>query len=339
MMNDRPKVSVVIPTYNRPDAAVCCARSVLNSDFKEGLEIIIVDDCSPKCIVADYVRKEMPDELRIRVIRHEVNKNLAAARNTGGRNSRGEYVFFIDDDNELRPDVISKLVSVLDGGKYGVAAPLAVNVLPTGEKTVWASSFAFSEWTSIPRNVDANVAYTEAYEENMRGRVIDTWYSPNGYMMSRELFEQMDGFYEWFGIYMEESDLCMRVREAGKKVCIVGDAVTWHRHYNDAGDMVMRRFATNTPPKAFRLSRNRLHFAWRHYSLPKVLSIMFIFAPVVTLRYLIMATFRGWPKIGIGFVWGYCVGFVQVLGLMFAQVILWPFATVGKMFSVGKTMD
>lgn len=316
-MNDQvPKVSVVIPTYNRPDAAVLCARSALASDFKDGIEIIIVDDCSSKCVVADYVQKEMGDDADVRVIRHEINKNLAAARNTGGRNSRGKYVFFIDDDNELRPDVIGKLVSVLDKGEYAVAAPLAVNALPTGEKTVWASKFAFNEWTSTPRNVDANVDYTPEYERGMLGRVIETWYSPNGYMVPRQLFEQLDGFYEWFGIYMEESDFCMRVREAGHKVCIVGDAVTWHRHYNDAGDMVMRRFATNTPPKAFRLSRNRIHFAWRHYSLPKVLSIMFVFAPAITLRYLIMATFRGWPKIGLAFVVGYAVGTVQVLGKM-----------------------
>jgi len=320
-MNSCPiKVSVVIPTYNRPEAVLHCARSVLASDFHDPMEIIIVDDCSKNCDVADIVARELPGEPRVRVIRHEKNKNLAAARNTGGRNAHGQYVLFIDDDNELCPDAMSKLVSVLDRGAYGVAAPLAVNVLPSGRKTVWASSFAFNEWTSTPRNVDADVDYTSEYEAGMRGRVIDTWYSPNGYMMPRDLFERLGGFYEWFGIYMEESDLCMRVRESGRKVCIVGDAVTWHRHYNDFGDMVMRRFATNTPGKAFRLSRNRLHFAWRHYSFPQVLSILFVFAPLVTLRYFVMATFRGWPKIGFAFVWGYAVGGAQVVGLALARL-------------------
>ena len=197
---------------------------------------------------------------------------------------------------------------------------------------MWASSFAFNKWTSVPRNMDANVEYTEAYAEKLKERVIDTWYSPNGYMMSRVLFEKIDGFYEWFGIYMEESDLCMRVREAGYKVCIVSDAVTWHRHYNDAGDPVMRRFATNTPRKAFLMSRNRLHFAWRHYMLLQTLSIMFIFAPLITARYLVMSVVRGWPKIGLGFVTGYVVGFVQVLGLILMQGLLWPFAIFGKCF-------
>ena len=330
--NKIPKVSVVIPTYNRPDAAVHCAKSVLASNFTDGIEIVIVDDCSTKCIVADYLRKEIGEDSRIKVIRHERNKNLAAARNTGGRNSSGKYVFFLDDDNELQPDTIAKLSSVLDDGKYSIAAPLIVNVSPTGGKNVWASSFAFSRWMSIPRNVDADVDYDAEYERGMVGRIIDTWYSPNGYMMSRDLFDQMDGFYEWFGFCMEESDLCMRVREAGRKVCVVGDAVTWHRHYNDTGDLVMRKFAQSSPSKAFRLSRNRLHFAWRHYTLLQTLSIMFIFAPLVTVRYALMSVIRGWSKISLGFIAGYTVGFVQVLGLILMQGLLWPFAIVGKCF-------
>jgi len=315
-------VTVVIPTYNRADAAVRCARSVLNSDFAGGIEVVIVDDCSTKCVVSEVVRKEIGEDPRVRVIRHEKNKNSAGTRNTGGRNAHGQYVFFLDDDNELQPDTIARLVAVLDQGEYGVVAPLSVNVATEGHKTVWGTSFAFNEWTSTPRNTDADVEYTPEFAQSMQGRIIDTWYSPNAYMMPRGVFEEMGGYYEWFGIYMEESDLCMRIRESGRKVGLVGDAVTWHRHYNDTGDMVMRRFAVSTPAKAYLLSRNRMFFAWRHYSLLKVLSIMCVFAPLVTLRYLAIALIRGWPKIGLGFVAGYVAGTVKVLGMMLAR----PFA-------------
>ena len=189
-----PTVSVVIPTYNRADAAVHCARSVLASDFAGGIEIVIVDDCSSKCIVADHVHRELGDDPRIKVIRHERNKNTAAAHNTGGYAARGKYIFFLDDDNELKTDVISKLVAVLERGEHGLVAPLAVNVTPEGEKTVWAKAFEFNRWTSVPKNADANVPYTDEYERGMSGRLIDSWYSPNGYMMPKAVFERWTAF-------------------------------------------------------------------------------------------------------------------------------------------------
>jgi len=324
------KVSVVITSYNRADAALLCVRSVLASDFALGMEVIVVDDCSTKCAVEEVFRRELPNENRVRVIRHERNMNAAASRNTGARAAIGQYVFFLDDDNELSSDTLRKLVAVLDAGEYALAAPLAVNVQPSGEKTVWASSFAFSKWMSIPRDVDAGVPYTETYAKSMVGRIMDTWYSPNAYMIPRALFEKLGGFDAWFGMYMEESDLGLRVLEAGHRAGVVGDAVTWHRHYNDVGDMFMRRFAVTTPSKAFRISRNRLHFAWRHYSLPQVLSILVIFAPLVSFRYFVLSCLHGWPKIGLAFLIGYGVGAVQVIGRMLRGLVVFPFSSSNK---------
>ena len=77
----------------------------------EDYEVIIVDDCS-----TDYTQEVMRrlNDPRVRSFRHEVNLGVAAARNTGIANARGEYIAFLDDDDECTPNRLADQVSILD---------------------------------------------------------------------------------------------------------------------------------------------------------------------------------------------------------------------------------
>lgn len=108
--SDNPKVSVIIPTYNRADLLPRAVNSVLAQTYSD-LEIIIVDDCSPddtREVIARF------SDLRIRSFRHERNKGLSAARNTGIANARGEYIAFLDDDDEYLPSKLEEQVELLN---------------------------------------------------------------------------------------------------------------------------------------------------------------------------------------------------------------------------------
>jgi len=74
-----PTVSVIIPTYNRAEFLRLAITSVLNQTFQD-FEIIVVDDASE-----DHTHEVMNNlnDKRIKYIRHEVNKRVSAARNTG----------------------------------------------------------------------------------------------------------------------------------------------------------------------------------------------------------------------------------------------------------------
>lgn len=112
-----PKVSVVIPTYNRPELLPKAVRSVLAQTF-EDFEIIIVDDGLKERagkVVATF------SDPRIRYIQHEVNKGCAGAKNTGARNAKGEYVAFLDDDDVWLPLKLEKQVAALNGAPPDVA--------------------------------------------------------------------------------------------------------------------------------------------------------------------------------------------------------------------------
>ena len=106
------KVSVVIPVYNVKPFLERCVNSVLRQTYKD-IEIILVDDGS-----TDGSGKLCDDiatrNQRIQVI-HQKNQGLSGARNTGIRNAMGEYIAFLDSDDEwLLSDGLERLMK-MDG--------------------------------------------------------------------------------------------------------------------------------------------------------------------------------------------------------------------------------
>lgn len=100
-------VSVVIPTYNRAHVLNRAIRSVLGQTYQH-FEIIVVDDGSTDN--TEQVVKAIADD-RVRYIRHETNKGTAAAaRNTGIRQACGEFIGFVDSDDEWLPGKLQKQV-------------------------------------------------------------------------------------------------------------------------------------------------------------------------------------------------------------------------------------
>lgn len=105
-------VSVLIPMFKVAPFIERCARSIFSQDYAS-LDIVFVDDCSPDNS-ADIVRKvlsEFPDRAdEVRIIRHQHNQGLAAARNTAVAAARGEYLFHVDGDDSIAPRTIRILV-------------------------------------------------------------------------------------------------------------------------------------------------------------------------------------------------------------------------------------
>ncbi len=95
-----PTVSVIIPTYNRPDLVKKAIQSVLNQTYHD-FEIIVVDDGIKKR--AEEAVKSFSNQ-QIRYIKHPQNRGGAAARNTGIRASGGRFIAFLDDDDEWLPE-------------------------------------------------------------------------------------------------------------------------------------------------------------------------------------------------------------------------------------------
>ena len=106
-------VSICVPLYNVEDCIERCAVSLFEQSYPEK-EFIFVDDCSPDSSV-DKLRQVMTRYPEIkeqtRIICHEKNRGLAAARNTALDNCNGEFVIHVDSDDYLDTDAVKKLVT------------------------------------------------------------------------------------------------------------------------------------------------------------------------------------------------------------------------------------
>jgi len=107
-----PRVSIIIPTYNRADKIDKAIQSVLNQTY-QNFEIIIVDDSENN--ETEKVVQTFKDP-RIKYIHNKKRGNMPKARNQGVRESdpKSKYIAFLDDDDEYLPEFLEKTISVLE---------------------------------------------------------------------------------------------------------------------------------------------------------------------------------------------------------------------------------
>jgi len=107
-------VSIIIPVHNVEPYITRCAHSVFAQTYPN-IEYIFVDDCSRddslrvlNDIVVGYPNKQP----MVNIVQHPFNKGAAAARNTGLQIARGEYIYFLDSDDEIPKDCIELLTGL-----------------------------------------------------------------------------------------------------------------------------------------------------------------------------------------------------------------------------------
>jgi glycosyltransferase involved in cell wall biosynthesis len=109
-------VSVIIPTYKRSDCLPNAIKSVLNQTYKD-IEIIVVDDNDPESEYRKNTEKVMEgfsQYSNVIYIKHDINRNGSVARNTGFKNSHGDYIMYLDDDDEFLPNKVEAQVRCLE---------------------------------------------------------------------------------------------------------------------------------------------------------------------------------------------------------------------------------
>ena len=106
MNNNFPLISIIIPTYQRPDNLLRAISSAQKQTYPN-IEIIVVDDNgidSKWHYETEKILSSLIEHNVIKYVVHEINKNGSAARNTGFRVAKGDYINFLDDDDEFLPE-------------------------------------------------------------------------------------------------------------------------------------------------------------------------------------------------------------------------------------------
>ena len=116
LMKNNPLISVVIPTYNRPDFLKEAIKTVLNQTYKN-LEILVIDDASD---VNNQKGINYFGDNRIKYFKNEERKGAPYSRNVGIKKSNGEFIAFLDDDDEWEPNKLEEQLKAFDNSKVGL---------------------------------------------------------------------------------------------------------------------------------------------------------------------------------------------------------------------------
>lgn len=107
-------VSIVVPVYNVKDYIADCFQSIINQTYSGPMECLFIDDCGNdnSILVLEGLIKAYDGPIEMRLLHHDKNRGLSGARNTGIANAKGDYLFFLDSDDQLYPFSISCLADV-----------------------------------------------------------------------------------------------------------------------------------------------------------------------------------------------------------------------------------
>lgn len=124
------KVSVIVPVYNTEKYLKNCIDSLLKQNFDD-YEIIVINDLSPGN--AEEIIKSYNDK-KIVYIKNKTNKGIGYNRNLGIKKAKGEYVCFIDSDDYVKEDFISKMYNYSKENNLDLCVCDYVNVDEEGNK-------------------------------------------------------------------------------------------------------------------------------------------------------------------------------------------------------------
>ncbi len=242
-MNDaRPKYSLVIPTYNRPEQLRRCLDGVAALETqKDRFEVIVVDDGSRTPV--DDVVDEFRTNLNIRLMRQE-NQGPATARNVGAAAANGDYLVFIDDDCVPEPDWLTRIgrrlaLSPLTGVGGGATDRIG-NCCTTAHQALM--DYLYATFNANPEQAH--------------------FCATNNLCLPREFFAELGGFATSFRYAAgEDRDFCDRWRAAGHELHYLPVARVDHYHALNLRTFLRLHYRYGRGARHYRaLSKNAVGF-------------------------------------------------------------------------------
>ena len=254
----QPLLSVIIVNFQGSGFIRDCLTSVLSSDYPS-FEVLVVDNASTDGS-AELVEEEFGKDPRVTIIKNRMNVGFAKANNQAARISHGELLLFLNADTRMDESSMGRLAEALrSDNRIAVAQPklLLMNTDPP----------------RIDSTGDLMDPYGNGYRRGVglvdRGQFddkVDEIFSARGAAMivKRNIFIKVGMFDEDFFLYLEDVDLCWRIRLADKSIKYVPKAVVFHAAAGSRDQAMLAR-------AWFHVIKNQLamlvkNYSWRHLS-------------------------------------------------------------------------
>ena len=215
--SDTPEVSVVIPIFGKVDYTLRCLESIAKNIPATSCEIIVVDDFSP-----DESYKILSQVKGLRLLQNNFNQGFIRSCNHGARESRGKYVYFLNNDTEVLPGWMDRLRETFDifpnTGYAGSKLLYPDGRLQEAGGIIWQDGSAWN----FGRLQDPSLPIYSYSRE------VD-YVSGASIMIPKDLLSEIGGFDEhYLPAYCEDADLALKVRSMGYRVIYQSESMVVH---------------------------------------------------------------------------------------------------------------
>ncbi|MDD4782005.1 MAG: glycosyltransferase family 2 protein [Tissierellia bacterium] len=221
-------LSIIIVNYNTRELTHQTIDSIIKNTQNINYEIIVADNSTDKGQQCNYKNE------KVKIYKIE-NHGFGHGCNAGAKKAQGKYLLFLNSDTLILDNSLYKSVNYINCndniGILGAKILLKDGNLDHGCKRGFPTpSAAFYYYIGLDRKFPYSKKYGRYRQTFLNENEINEVDSVSGafLMISKDLFDEINGFDETFFMYGEDLDLCYRVKEKGYKVIYYADAVITH---------------------------------------------------------------------------------------------------------------
>lgn len=293
----KPKVYIIILNWNRSKLTGDCLKSIQKLHKSNMiLKTIVVDNNSTK---------EQEKELRsliekntkfsIKLMINDKNLGFAGGNNTGIKyalKNNADYVLILNNDTELDKDLLQNLIKAAKQNKNSAVFSPKIYFAPGFEfhkkrykkrdlgKVLWAAGGEI-DW----KNVYATNRGVDQVDEGQFNESIEVDFASGACMfVNTKILKKVGVFDESYFMYLEDTDLCQRIKQSGKSILYVHDAEVWHK--------VAQSSKIGSDLNDYFITRNRLQFGMMYAPIRAKI-------PLLRESLRLWKKGRKWQKIGV----------------------------------------
>jgi GT2 family glycosyltransferase len=242
-----PLVSLITVNYDHPEVTLELLSTLRKISYPN-IEIIVVDNASPKDDPS-ILKDAYPE---INFIQSPVNLGFAGGNNLGIRQTRGKYLFFINNDTEVEPGFLEPLVAKCESDpKIGAVSPkIKFYALP--DTIQFCGQAPMNHFTMRSHGIGHGVVDKGQFEADSLTHFVHG----AAMMVPRSVIEKVGLMPECYFLYYEELDWCASIKRAGYQLWYVHNSTIFHKESISTGKM--------SPFKTYYMNRSRLLYLRRN---------------------------------------------------------------------------